>query len=284
MVLLGSRTFTLVLIIDLLMPEMQKTTFKISKMDCPSEENLIRMKLNTISGIHRLEFDISARKLTIFHHENVSSIEMALEELDLGSETLLTESVEVDSIEKSTVQRKLLWTVLIINFVFFIVEMVSGIISKSMGLVADSLDMLADAVVYGMSLMVVGGSILRKKRVAAWAGYLQIILASIGFLEILRRFFYGEALPDFIIMIIVSIVALTVNGFSLYTLQKSTSNEAHMKASIIFTSNDVIVNAGVIIAGIIVGLTGSAIPDLIVGTIVFGIVIRGAIRILKLAK
>jgi Co/Zn/Cd efflux system component len=57
-----------------------------------------------------------------------------------------------------------------------------------------------------------------------------------------------------------------------------------MKASMIFTSNDVIINAGVIIAGVLVLLTQSKFPDLVIGLIVFLIVVRGAIRILKLGK
>ena len=54
--------------------------------------------------------------------------------------------------------------------------------------------------------------------------------------------------------------------------------------SYIFTSNDVIVNIGVIIAGALVYFTHSKIPDLIVGAIVFVIVARGAFNILKLSK
>ena len=60
--------------------------------------------------------------------------------------------------------------------------------------------------------------------------------------------------------------------------------EAHMKASMIFTSNDVIINTGVIVAGVLVLLTQSKYPDLIIGAIVFLIVVRGAFRILKLGK
>jgi hypothetical protein len=45
---------------------MQKTTFEISQMDCPSEENLIRLKLAEFSDIKNLDFDIPNRKLTIF--------------------------------------------------------------------------------------------------------------------------------------------------------------------------------------------------------------------------
>ena len=154
-----------------------------------------------------------------------------------------------------------------------------------MGLVADSLDMLADSFVYGISLFAVGGTLIKKKRVAKLAGYFQITLAIIGFVEVIRRYFGEEELPDFWTMIIVSIFALIANGICLYILQKSKSKEeAHMKASMIFTSNDVIINLGVIIAGFLVNYFSSNKPDLIIGIIVFVLVIQGAIRILKLGK
>jgi Co/Zn/Cd efflux system component len=179
----------------------------------------------------------------------------------------------------------LLWTVLAINFAFFVIEMTSGLISKSMGLVADSLDMLADSFVYGISLLAVGRTLTRKKRIARLAGYFQITLAVIGFIEVLRRFFGTEKLPDFTTMIVVSVMALIANGYCLYLLHKSKSKEeAHMKASMIFTSNDVIINLGVIVAGLLVNWLNSNKPDLIIGTIVFALVIQGAIRILKIGK
>ena len=104
-------------------------------------------------------------------------------------------------------------------------------------------------------------------------------------MEVLRRFFGDKKLPDFSTMIIVSVFALIANGICLYILQKSKSKEeAHMKASMIFTSNDVIINLGVIAAGILVHWLNSGKPDLIIGTIVFGLVIQEALRILKLSK
>ena len=70
-----------------------------------------------------------------------------------------------------------------------------------------------------------------------------------------------------------------------YILQKSKSKEdAHIKASMIFTSNDVIINLGVIVAGLLVNWLSSSKPDLIIGAIVFMLVIQGAFRILKLSK
>jgi Co/Zn/Cd efflux system component len=264
---------------------MEKTIFEINKMDCPSEENLIRMKLDGISNIANLDFDIPNRKLTVFHNGQIDQIEKSVIELNLGGKKISTEQTDQTNFKENTNQKKLLWTVLGINFAFFVIEMTTGLISKSMGLVADSLDMLADSFVYGISLFAVGGTLTRKKRIAKLAGYFQITLAVIGFIEVLRRFFGAEKLPDFSTMIIVSIFALIANGICLYLLQKSKSKEeAHMKSSMIFTSNDVIINLGVITAGILVNWLNSNKPDLIIGTIVFVLVIQGAIRILKLGK
>ncbi|CAM1367063.1 Cation transporter [Tenacibaculum xiamenense] len=254
-------------------------------MDCPSEENLIRMKLDEIPDIASLNFDIPNRILTVFHKENADQIEKSILELNLGGKKISTEPTDQTHFNENSNQRKLLWTVLGINFAFFLIEMTTGIISKSMGLVADSLDMLADSFVYGISLFAVGGTITKKKQIAKLAGYFQVALAVIGFIEVLRRFFSEEKLPDFSTMIIVSIFALIANGICLYILQKSKSKEeAHMKASMIFTSNDVIINFGVITAGILVNWLHSNKPDLIVGTIVFILVIQGALRILRLSK
>jgi len=109
-------------------------------------------------------------------------------------------------------------------------------------------------------------------------------LAVLGLAELIRRVFGTSEIPEFQNMIIISILALIANSVSLYLIQKAKSKEAHMQASAIFTSNDIIINSGVIVAGVLVYLTESKIPDLVIGLIIFGIVLRGAFRILRLGK
>lgn len=262
---------------------MEKSLFNIRQMDCAAEENLIRIKLEPIDAVRGLEFDLPKRKLTVFHEGDLAIIEGALQDLNLGSSLLESFQTE-DAPPEQASQRTLLWTVLAINAAFFVIEMTTGLVSRSMGLVADSLDMLADALVYALSLLAVGTTVARKKQVAKWSGYFQLTLAIIGFIEVLRRFFGLESLPDFRTMIIVSVLALVANGICLYLLQRSKDKEAHMQASMIFTSNDIAINLGVITAGVLVNWLNSGIPDLIIGAVVFAIVTRGAFRILKLAQ
>jgi len=264
---------------------MHKSLFRIDKMDCPSEEQMIRMKLEGSAQIHSLEFDIPSRRLTVYHTESAAPLLSLLEPLNLGTSLVsesTTEEAPLPHAKKS--DRSLLWTVLLINFFFFILEIATGFLARSMGLIADGLDMLADSFVYGLALIVAGGSLLMKKRIALISGYFQLALAIAGIAEVIRRFVFPEKLPAFLIMIIVSVFALAGNATSLYLLRKSQSREAHMQASLIFASNDVIANLGVIAAAILVFLTGSKFPDLIIGSLVFILVVRGAFRILKLAQ
>ena len=263
---------------------MFKSEFYVKKMDCPSEENLIRMKLSDVSSIVFLQFDINNRKLNVYHEGEVLTIAKLISELNLDSTLIVTKEADRNFRAPESNESKSLWIVFIINFFFFIVEMTFGWLSQSMGLVADSLDMLADSIVYGLSLIAVGGTTLLKKRIATMAGYFQLTLAISGFIEVIRRFVSSEVIPDHTTMIIVSIFALIANVLCLYILQKTKSEEAHMQASMIFTSNDIIINLGVIVAGVLVLFLSTNLPDLIIGTIVFILVLQGARRILRLGK
>lgn len=246
---------------------------------------MVRMKLAGMENVESLSFDLQRRVLEVLHSGGHEGILQKLDELKLNTVLVSSESgADVPVSSGASHETTLLWQVLLINLSFFIIEIVAGWLANSMGLVADGLDMLADSIVYGLSLYAVGRSTRHKKRVATTSGYFQLCLALLGFLEVGRRFLGLEEMPSYEAMMLVSVFALMGNAFSLYLLQKSKSQEAHMQASMIFTSNDVIVNLGVIVAGLLVVMTDSRIPDLVIGVIIFAIVGRGALRILHLSK
>ncbi len=262
---------------------MEKTVFYLKKMDCPSEEQMVRVKLDDVPSVKRLDFDLANRRLSVLHIGELEAIRMAIDSLNFGAELLETGEVE-DTAVNTAADKKLLWTVLLINFGVFAVEIAAGLIAHSMGLVADSLDELADTFVYALSIYAVAGTALTKKRIARSSGALQFLLALCGVAEIVRRFIADEPAPNFVIMIAFSCVALAGNAASLYFLGKSKSRDVHIKATQIFTSNDVFVNIGVIVAAVLVAVLQNKIPDLVIGAVVFAIVLRGAIKIFKLAR
>src|SRR5688572_29801213 len=152
---------------------MDKTVFLITRLDCASEENMLRIKLDEVNGIHSLDFDITKRKLTVLHSGNFDVIRAQVDSLNFDASVLSREVVDEISAqrENSKIQSTLLWKVLLINLAFFVIEATTGLISRSMGLVADSLDMLADSIVYGLSLAVIGKAMSSKKRIAGISGY-----------------------------------------------------------------------------------------------------------------
>lgn len=86
------------------------------------------------------------------------------------------------------------------------------------------------------------------------------------------------------LMITISILALVANVYCLALLYKHKNGEVHMKASWIFSANDVIVNLGVLVSGALVYFFKSNIPDLAIGAIVSMIVIRGGASIIRISK
>ena len=265
---------------------MKRTRYHIKDMDCASEEQLVRLRLQSIEGIERIEFDLGARRVDVFHQGPSRPIGEALGSLDLGV-TELEHEAEVElpdeAAEPSTERKPLLWA-LAINATLFVVELTAGLLAGSMGLAADALDMLADALVYALGLAAVGGTAARKKKLAAGSGYLQFGLALAGLAEVTRRFMGREDPPEVWTMVVFSLLALVGNVATLRLLRRAKSDEAHMEASRIFTSNDIRANVLVIVAGLLVWATASRIPDLLVGVFIFLIVARGARKILKLAR
>ena len=182
--------------------------------------------------------------------------------------------------DEGTSERRTLAVVFSINVAMFVVELVAGWMAESMGLLADSLDMLADAGVYGAAWLAVGSNTVRQARAARTSGVIQLVLAAGVAAEVVRRAYEGSS-PVSLLMIAVSGVALAANTVCLVLLRKHKHGGIHMRASWIFTATDVQANAGVILAGVLVRLTGSAWPDLVIGLVVGGLVVQGGVRILR---
>jgi Co/Zn/Cd efflux system component len=57
-----------------------------------------------------------------------------------------------------------------------------------------------------------------------------------------------------------------------------------MRASWIFSKNDVIANSGVILAGVLVHVFHSRLPDLVIGILIVLVILRGGITIISEAR
>lgn len=265
------------------------SVFTIPKMDCPSEERMIRMSLEGHDGIRSLGFDLPNRQLRLVHEGPAESLTARLTSLGLGAALHSTvkaspeESPEAlgEQGEVATQEAGTLKVLLAINGVMFLVELIASWFAQSAGLLADSLDMFADAAVYGLALYAVGRAAHLKLRAAHTAGWLQVVLALGALSEVVRRFVFGSE-PESGLMMGIALLALVANVTCLLLISRHRESGAHMKASWIFSSNDVLANLGVIVAGALVAWTHSSYPDLVIGTVIGLVVLNGARRILAL--
>ena len=270
---------------------LHRSTFDVPKMDCPSEENLIRMALREVPDLS-LSFDLARRQVTVLHRGSADAVLARLTPLGLGARLLRSEAAPdapgpppdasgplpaADDLAESKVLR----TLLAINAAMFVVEIVVGLLAESTGLLADALDMVADAAVYGLSLYAVGRAAHLKVKAAHAAGWLELALALGALIEVGRRFAFGSE-PVSALMMGVGVVALVANVTCLVLISRHRDRGAHMTASYIFSANDVLANLGVIVAGALVAWTHSHVPDLVIGGIIGIVVLDGTRRILAL--
>lgn len=266
------------------MGEMRQSVFVVPKMDCPSEERMIRTALDGLPQVQGIECDLSERKVRIVHEGESTPIEARLVPLGLGASlesSAATTTNAVPAPVDPTREARTLKLLLAINAVMFVAELTVAWLAQSAGLLADSLDMFADAAVYGLALYAVGRNKDAQVRTAHVSGWLQAALAVGAVAEVVRRFVVGSE-PESIAMIVMASVALVANSACLWLVTRHRDGGAHMKASTIFSTNDVVANMGVIAAGVLVALTGSQYPDLVIGTIIAVVVLSGARRILRL--
>ncbi|TMO26107.1 cation transporter [Pseudoalteromonas sp. S4492] len=183
---------------------------------------------------------------------------------------------------KDAKQKHVLYWLLGINAVMFCVEITVGLYANSTALIADSMDMLADAIVYGIALYAVSRSLKHKANAALISGYFQLTLGILVIFDIVRRL--GEGEPHSWFMIGFGFVALIANVICLVLIRKQSNGEVHMRASWIFSANDVIANLGVIAAGVLVMLLDSRWPDIVIGSVIATLILRGAYLIITDAK
>lgn len=182
--------------------------------------------------------------------------------------------------EMDNSQRRLLWTVLVLNGVMFFVEFIAGWMAESSGLIADSLDMLADTLVYAVSLYAVGKAIKYKVNAAILNGILQTLLALAVLLDVILKLAFGSQ-PETFVMLSIAGLALLVNIVCFALLYRSRNGDINIRASWICSRNDMIMNVGVIVSAMLVAQLHAAWPDLLIATVIAIIVLHSAIRIIK---
>ena len=177
-------------------------------------------------------------------------------------------------------KRKTLWVVLWLNVAIAIGFFAVGYFADSNALLANGLDNSSDAIVYALSLLALTRSRTWKRGAARFSGIMLLVFSAGVIFDAYRRFVEGSD-PGGMLMMAMAFVAGLVNLYCLRLLQKVENKDVNMRAATTFSFNDFISNGGIIIAGIVVLITGANWPDLVVGIAVACIALYGGVQILR---
>lgn len=175
----------------------------------------------------------------------------------------------------SPAYRRALIAVIAINAVMFVVEMSAGMISGSQALKADALDFAGDTATYALSLMVIGASVRTRAYASLFKGASLGVIAMAVLGMTASRVLDGSP-PEASTMGIVGFMALAANAASVVILLRWRDGDSNVRSVWLCSRNDAIGNVGVILAGGLVALTGSAWPDLVVAILLASLFLKSA--------
>ncbi len=179
--------------------------------------------------------------------------------------------------------RRALWIVVLVNVGYGIIEMIGGFVAGSQALKADALDFLGDGSITFVGLLAIAWSARARSQTALAQG---IFLAALGigvFVSTIYRVMTAVS-PEAELMGGLGLVALMVNVAAAWVLSKFKGGDANMKAVWLFSRNDALGNAAVVVAAGLVWALNSAWPDLIVAFGIAGLFIYSAWDIIADAR
>ena len=182
----------------------------------------------------------------------------------------------------SPAYKRALIIVIAINATMFVIEMWAGMASGSQALKADALDFAGDAATYGLSLAVIGASI-RTRAMASLIKSGSLALIAITVLGMTALRFAEGVPPEAQTMSLVALLALGANVASVIILLKWRDGDSNVRSVWLCSRNDAIGNVAVIVAGLLVAATASALPDLLVAIMLAGLFLRSSIAIAQQA-
>lgn len=179
--------------------------------------------------------------------------------------------------------RRALWIVVALNVGYGAIEMTGGVLADSQALRADALDFLGDGLITLLGLVAIGWSLRWRARAALIQGLFLGALGA-GVLVTTAWRLVARQQPGAEVMGVLGAIALAVNVAAALLLVPHRTGDANARAVWLFSRNDAIGNAAVVVAAGLVAWTRTPWPDLIVAVVIAGLFLQSAWAIVRDAR
>jgi Co/Zn/Cd efflux system component/copper chaperone CopZ len=272
--------------------------YRVTGMDCPSCAAKIEKAARGVGGVEEVKVSITSQLMTLRlegAEARLPEIERAvtglgyrLDRLDRPTASGKAAGDDDDELPKNLshitpAYERALWTVVLLNVGYGLVEMVGGFLSGSQALKADALDFLGDGLITLLGLLAIGWSLAWRARSALIQG---LFLGLLG-LGVLATTAYRVLVlhqPEAELMGLFGAMALVVNVAAAAVLIPHRTGDANVRAVWLFSRNDAIGNLAVVVAAGLVWWTGTPWPDLAVASVIAGLFLQSAWSIVRDAR
>ncbi|TRW91354.1 cation transporter [Paracoccus sp. M683] len=260
--------------------------YRVSGMDCAKDAAQIERAAQS-AGVAPGDVKVSAAThiMTLNAPEaRLPDIEKAVAVTGYGFDRIDgDEDIPPNPAHQDPAYRRALWIVVILNVGYGVLEMIGGFISGSQAVKADALDFIGDGAITFLGLLAIGWSLAWRARSALIQGIF-LGLLGLGVLGTTIVRVSEQTTPDAGLMGLLGMIALVVNAISVLPLLRFRKGDANMRAVWLFSRNDAIGNAAVVVAAGLVAWLGSAWPDLIVAFGIAGLFLHSSWAIIRDAR
>lgn len=258
--------------------------YRVSGMDCAKDAAQIERAAQG-AGVAPDAVKVSAATHVITLHApeaDLPAIEAAVATTGYGFERV-AEGEDAAPAHQDPAYRRALWIVVILNLGYGVIEMVGGFWAGSQALKADALDFIGDGAITFLGLLAIGWSLAWRARSAMIQGVFLGLLGLGVIATTIWRAFAGTP-PEAGLMGLFGLIALAVNVVAVLPLLRFRQGDANMRAVWLFSRNDAIGNAAVVVAAGLVWWLGSAWPDLLVALGIAGLFLHSSWSIIRDAR
>ena len=181
-----------------------------------------------------------------------------------------------------TLGRNALIIAFIINLIMLTADLFYGLMMNSASLLSDAANNSGDAFILGSSLFVLSSTTSVKNRLALLKGIIMTVFGLWAFYHVYLGLIGDSQLSGGIISF-VGVLSLIGNTSVALMMNQHQHKDLNFKSAFICCRNDAIASAGIILAGLLVLLTRSFWPDIIIGSVIATIVCFGGIKIIRLS-
>ena len=181
-----------------------------------------------------------------------------------------------------TLGRNALIIAFIINLIMLTADLTYGLMMNSAALLGDAASNSGDVFILGTSLLVLTSSTTVKNKLALLKGLIMSVFGIWAFYHVYLGLI-GESQLSGGIVTTVGVLSFIGNTTVALMMHRHHHKDINFKSAFICCRNDAIASAGIILAGVLVMLTGSFWPDVIIGVIIASVVLSGGIKVIRLS-